>query len=159
MDLWLSVLCMRSKAWLAARVSLAQLRQSFSRTLRSQKYYFLWVQILGTRRYIARATLLERADSDASQCRVLGVLNLLSIRKPECALALEGLALPRASHSGEIALSGSRRLRSTQRKSFSRTLLSQHPDVRSFSTPIMCSLRLCVCFCLARLCPPIRWRR
>jgi hypothetical protein len=59
LELWLSVLCMRSKAWLAARVSLRlarmpctamialhsahvafapRLRQSFSRTLRSQKH-------------------------------------------------------------------------------------------------------------------------
>ncbi len=31
----------------------------------------------------------------------------------KCAHVLKGLALPRASHSGEIALSASRRLRST----------------------------------------------
>ena len=31
----------------------------------------------------------------------------------ECVRALKGLALPRASHSGDIALSGSRRLRSS----------------------------------------------
>ena len=31
----------------------------------------------------------------------------------ECERALKGLALPRASHSGEIALSGLRRLRDT----------------------------------------------
>ncbi len=34
------------------------------------------------------------------------------ITKAEYVHALKGLALPRASHSGEIALSGSRRLRS-----------------------------------------------
>ena len=33
--------------------------------------------------------------------------------KAECVRAQKGLALPRASHSGEIALAGSRRLRST----------------------------------------------
>ncbi len=33
--------------------------------------------------------------------------------KLECVHTLKGLALPRASHSGEIALAGSRRLRST----------------------------------------------
>jgi hypothetical protein len=38
--------------------------------------------------------------------------------------ALKGLALPRASHSGEIALSGSRRLRLRQRQSFECTLSS-----------------------------------
>ena len=37
----------------------------------------------------------------------------LLVLKAECAHTLEGLALPRASHSGEIALSGSCRLRST----------------------------------------------
>ena len=31
----------------------------------------------------------------------------------ECARTLKGLALPRVNHSSEIALSGSRRLRST----------------------------------------------
>ena len=35
------------------------------------------------------------------------------LRKLECVHTLKGLALPRASHSGEIALAGSRRLRST----------------------------------------------
>ncbi len=36
-----------------------------------------------------------------------------ALRLAECVRALKGLALPRASHSSEIALSGSRRLRST----------------------------------------------
>jgi hypothetical protein len=35
-----------------------------------------------------------------------------TLPKAECVHALKGLALPRASHSGEIALAGSRRLRS-----------------------------------------------
>ena len=37
----------------------------------------------------------------------------MPILKKECVRALEGLALLRASHYGEIALSGSRRLRAT----------------------------------------------
>ena len=47
----------------------------------------------------------------------------------ECVRALKGLVLPRASHSSELDLVGSRRLRLVpclrQRQSFSRTLLSQ----------------------------------
>ncbi len=45
--------------------------------------------------------------------------------------ALKGPALPRVSHSSEIALVGSGRLRSTpaQRQSFLRTLLSQQPEI------------------------------
>jgi hypothetical protein len=39
--------------------------------------------------------------------------------------ALKGLALPRVSHAGEIALRGFRRLRLRQRQSFEHTLLSQ----------------------------------
>jgi hypothetical protein len=43
--------------------------------------------------------------------------------------ALKGLALPRASHSGEIVFVGSSRLHSTRVAApvISRTLLSQHP--------------------------------
>jgi hypothetical protein len=58
----------------------------------------------------------------------LGVMKLLEFcrgdgcTQAECVRALNGLALPRASHFGEIALSGSRRLQ--QRQSFSRMLLS-----------------------------------
>ncbi len=39
--------------------------------------------------------------------------NSTKLSKAECVYARKGLALPRASHSGEIALVGSRRLRST----------------------------------------------
>jgi hypothetical protein len=39
--------------------------------------------------------------------------NSIKLSNLECAHALKGLALPHASHSGEIALPGSLRLRST----------------------------------------------
>ncbi len=42
----------------------------------------------------------------------LGVLAQQSFSKLECVLILNGLALPRASHSSKITLAGSRRLRS-----------------------------------------------
>ena len=41
------------------------------------------------------------------------MLILLSFPKAECVRTLKGLALLRASHSGKIALAGSRRLRFT----------------------------------------------
>ena len=47
--------------------------------------------------------------------------------KAECVHALKVLAMPRASHASEIALAGSRRLRSTLAAAlvlFARTLLS-----------------------------------
>ncbi len=43
----------------------------------------------------------------------VGVIIIPLFSKAECVHTLKGLALPRASHSGKIALSGSRRLRST----------------------------------------------
>ncbi len=58
------------------------------------------------------------------------------VRKTECAHALKGLALPRARHSGEIALAYSRpRLR--LRLSFSRSLSLQLPKTISLITPII----------------------
>ena len=54
----LSVLRMRSKAWLAARVSLRLVRLRSTRTLTSHKnisYFLQWVQHVCTRRYHAGA--------------------------------------------------------------------------------------------------------
>jgi hypothetical protein len=45
LDLWLSVLCMRSKAWLAAPILLAHAEVT------KNIIFFQWVQNLGTRRY------------------------------------------------------------------------------------------------------------
>lgn len=54
-----------------------------------------------------------RGDVDDMDVCVLGVIILPIVINADCVHALKGLALPRVSHSGEIALSGSRRLRST----------------------------------------------
>ncbi len=72
--------------------------------------------------------------------------------------ALKGLALPRLSHCGEIALAGSRRLRSTlaAAPAFSRPLLphksrslEQLPRdcMRALAVPV-CFLHLLTCECL-----------
>jgi hypothetical protein len=66
LDLWLSVLCMRSKAWVAARVSLQLARLRSTRReaapgllacaeVMKNIMYFLWVQKLATRRYLTLA--------------------------------------------------------------------------------------------------------
>ena len=75
--------------------------------------------------------LMAYAKAESSECvraRRTGAAALESpvrasyiTRMRQYQTALKGLALPRVSHSGEIALAGSRR----QRQSFSRTLLSQ----------------------------------
>ena len=48
LDLWRNVLCMHSKAWLAAPVL-------FVRTVTESMIFFQWVQNLGTRRYIQQS--------------------------------------------------------------------------------------------------------
>jgi hypothetical protein len=84
----------------------------------------------------------------AVACLRLGVADVCR----EYVRALKGLALPRASHSGEIALSDSRRLRSTlvAAPAFLRTLLSQlaktvHPPPPTVHPPHL--LRFCCCSC------------
>ncbi len=62
--------------------------------------------------------------------------------KAECVRALEGLALPRVSHSGEIALSGSRRPRPTV--AAARILLA-HAGVTEVETGRTSSPDLCCC--------------
>jgi hypothetical protein len=55
-----------------------------------------------------------RSSAQRSDVRLyLRDTNSTKLSKAECVRARKGLALPRLSHSGEIALAGSRRLRST----------------------------------------------
>ncbi len=70
--------------------------------------------------------LNKGTNSYAASTRVL-ILRVMTFSKVECVQALKELALPRASHSGEIALAGSHRLRIAlrQRQFFSGTLISQ----------------------------------
>ncbi len=120
MDPWLSVLCMRSRDWLAARVSLrlACLPRTASSAQRSRR-------LRSTRAaapvLLAHANVTENINilSMGPKLRYPMVLSPSGGRchffsfphcaKAECVQA-SGLALLRASHSGEIALSGSHRL-------------------------------------------------
>jgi hypothetical protein len=188
--LWLSVLYMRSKAWLAARVSLrlahlprtassahvacaprARLRQSFSRTLRSQNHNIF---SMGPKlryptvpmRAIASRSLASYACNDqthitqfTSPAHATTSADSSEHKKQNLCRTCEA----RASHFSEIALPRLTHVacmpRLRQRQSFSHALfLSQSPETSGFSIPCHTSaayhnssignirmLRFCIC--------------
>ncbi len=64
----------------------------------------------------------------------LGVIIRPKASKAVCVDALKGLVLPRASHPGEIALLGSRRLRATAPVLFAHAVVTEANN-RAFATP------------------------
>jgi hypothetical protein len=99
LDLWLSVLCMRSKAWLAARVSLrlprtassaqrsrrfaprAWLHQAFLRTLLSQKHIFsMGPKLRYPAGYDSRAALSKALSTSGFNLAIHETVLALSLR-------------------------------------------------------------------------------